>query len=64
MINKDYGGVSLVCDCCSYESKEVFIGFYEAIYYKELEGWQSVNTKNGWEDRCPSCAGYKNEQKN
>ena len=55
MITKDKEYYYLYCDICGEDSGEVFNDFFDAVEYKDRQGWKSRKRRGEWEDVCPGC---------
>ena len=54
MIEKNWYGYALQCDCCS-NCIDDFVDFQEAVDYKKAHGWKSAKIGDEWIDKCPDC---------
>lgn len=56
MIDKEYGGYRLSCDCCGTIGGS-FDSYDDAVALARQEGWQTVRQGSGdwWCNYCPEC---------
>lgn len=53
---------ALICDICSEPTEENFEDFWQAVKFKQNNGWKSQKRDGEWEDVCPECQAGNEEK--